>query len=93
MYQLNRNDLGYVEFAFYEQNGKYHSSLDLEINGLSDYSNPNISVSPNGRYIFYVEEKESEENNRTNRKSGKELIGKVVEILSLRPKEEGVKLK
>ena len=56
VYRLNRTDIDAIEFAFYRPNGKYESSIRLKIHGVKNYTNANVTVSPNGRYVFYVEE-------------------------------------
>lgn len=47
------------------QNGKYETSIFLHINGIKNYNNPNISISPNGRFMFYIEEMKEEEKEET----------------------------
>ena len=102
VYRLNRTDMGAIEYAFYRPNGKYESSVRLKIHGVKDYTNVNLSVSPNGKYVFYVEENEdyNEEealaasklrNTRHTIKTTK-LVGRVSEIVTLRPKKDRLKL-
>ena len=103
VYQLNRDDIDCVEFAFYKPNGKYESSIHLKIRGIEDYENVLISVSPNGRFIFYVEENEemSEEDDKDHNTSRRistinqkvKYIGRVWEIIGLRPKHDSRLLK
>ena len=104
VYQLNRDDIDCVEFAFYKPNGRYESSIHLKIKGREDYSNSQVTVSPNGRFIFYVEENEEEDENEskdlnTSRKVSSKpqkkvkYVGRICEIVGLRPKHDSKLLK
>lgn len=103
VYQLNRTDINCLEFAFYKQNGKYENSVKLSIHGISNYSNPNICVSPNGRYICYVTTRTEDDKKRridlvSKMSKSKEqpvitdLCCRVCEFVSLRSREETVKI-
>ena len=103
VYRLNRTDIDAIEFAFYRPNGKYESSIRLKIHGVKNYTNANVTVSPNGRYVFYVEENdeydpaaaiEHSKSFRGERHTIKttKLIGRVSEIVSLRTKKDKMKI-
>lgn len=99
VYVLNRYDIDVVEFAFYRQNGKYENSIFLKINGIRNYKDVKVVVSPNGRFVFYVEEEHQDDisdpdkQNRQNTRNKRRFVGKVSEIVTLRSKQQGIKMK
>ena len=98
VYVLNRFDIDVVEFAFYRQNGKYENSIFLKMQGIRNYKDVKVIVSPNGRYVFYVEEEQEDDkdipdSSRQNLRNKRQFIGKVSEIVTLRSKEQGIKMK
>ena len=98
VYRLNRTDIQCIEFAFYKPNGRYDSSLRLKIHGIKDYNYVNLVVSPNGRYIFYAEVNDkydvnqakdlSEDGNRRFTLKTTKIVGRVAEIVTMRPKRD-----
>lgn len=86
VYQLNRTDQNVIQFAFYKRNGKYVTSEYLNIEGVDDYSKVNLVVSPNGKYVFYLEDKP--DSSLGSGTSGIfKTVGKIKRFVCLRPKE------
>ena len=66
--------------------------------GIRNYKDVKVIVSPNGRYVFYVEEEQEDDkdipdSSRQNLRNKRQFIGKVSEIVTLRSKEQGIKMK
>lgn len=99
VYQLQSDVKQYVEFAFYRTNGQYVDSIKLTIPGVRDYKKHNVSLSPNGKFIFTIYP-HVEEDNTERTETGLPVLahnysykerrydGKVYEIVALRKKSE-----
>ena len=58
VYHKQSYGMDHVAIEIYRRNGAIQQTLKLKIRGCYDHSYAKITLSPSGRYIFYVEEAE-----------------------------------
>lgn len=93
IYQLQSIEKHYIEFAFYKVHGGYVGSIDLEVRGVTDYSEYYTDISHNGKLIFFreivdtseAELDDSDEENYHYEYDGVREDGIVCEFIILRP--------
>ena len=78
VYHKQSYGMDHVGIEIYRRNGAIHQILKLKLKGCYDHSYAKITLSPSGRYIFYVEE--------VDKKNPEDLepagtVGKIVELM------------
>jgi hypothetical protein len=80
IYQKQLYGMDHIAFDIFNRNLEFTHTIKLKIHNIDEHSNGKISISPNGRYIFYVEEvHETEDDPQT--------VGKLCEFM-MDPKDK-----
>lgn len=53
VYMLQSDSKNDIEFAFYKTNGQYINSIHHSIEGVTNYDNLVVKLSPDGKMLFY----------------------------------------